>query len=94
VVWGETMADAVRREILEETGLRVELGEMAGLVERILPDEGFHYIIIDYFVTVTGGDLNPGGDALDARWVPIKSIEELPLSPRLLESLKDFGVID
>lgn len=93
VALDETMADAVRREVQEETGLLVDVGDIAGVVERTYPDEGFHYVIVDYFVTVTGGDLRPGADAAEARWVDLQQIEALPLVPRLVEALKDFGIL-
>lgn len=93
VVHGETLAEALRREIREETGLEVEVGEVAGIVERHYPEQGLHYVIIDYFVTVIGGKLRAGEDAEDARWVPLNEIESLDLVPRLVEALRDFGVL-
>lgn len=89
--WGETLVEAVRREVREETGLDVEVGALAGMVERIYPPE-FHYVILDYFATVSGGHLRPGGDVTDARWVPLAEVAALPLADRLLEALRDFGL--
>ena len=87
--WGETMAEAVHREVLEETGLDVVVGRVAGVVERIY--EGFHYVIVDYFVEVVGGTLQAGGDVRDARWVPVAEVEALPLAPGVAQALRDFG---
>jgi ADP-ribose pyrophosphatase YjhB (NUDIX family) len=92
VDWGETLPDALRREVAEETGLEVVPGELAGLVERIHLDEGFHYVILDYHVTVTGGTLRPGSDVTDARWVLPSEVALLELSDGLLEALRDFGL--
>jgi ADP-ribose pyrophosphatase YjhB (NUDIX family) len=92
VEWGEPLSDALRREVVEETGLAVALGELAGLVERIYPDQGFHYVIVDYHVTVTGGTLRPGSDVTDARWVLPSEMASLELSDGLLEALRDFGL--
>lgn len=93
VEWGESLTDALRREILEETGLNIDVESVAGIVERIFPEEGFHYVIVDYFVTVKGGSVRPGEDATDVRWVPLEEIESLPLVPRLIEGLTEFGVL-
>jgi 8-oxo-dGTP diphosphatase len=62
------------------------------MVERIYLDEGFHYVILDYHVTVTGGSLRPGSDVTDARWVLPSEMTRLELSDGLLEALRDFGL--
>lgn len=91
VEWGESLAEAVAREVLEETGLAVAVEGLAGVVERrYLPD--FHYVILDYHVSA-GGEPRPGGDVTDARWVPLAELGALPLADRLLEALGDFGVL-
>jgi len=92
VEWAEVLSEALRREVAEETGLEVAPGGLAGLVERIHPDEGFHYVILDYYVAVTGGTLRPGSDVTDARWVLPSELASLELSDGLLEALRDWGV--
>jgi ADP-ribose pyrophosphatase YjhB (NUDIX family) len=64
---GETLAQAVAREVREETGLVVEVGALACVVERMGDD--FHYVILDYVARVIGGTLSAGDDARDARFV-------------------------
>lgn len=92
VEWGESLAEAVAREVLEETGVEVAVEGLAGVVERrYLPD--FHYVILDYHVTAGGGRPRPGGDVTDARWVPLAELAALPLADRLLEALGGFGVL-
>ena len=93
VEWAEDLAGALRREVAEETGLDVVVGALAGVVERIYPDQGFHYVILDYHVTVTGGTVRAGGDVTDARWVQLPDVPDLSLADGLLGSLRDFGVL-
>src|SRR5947209_17965256 len=49
---GETLIAAVKRETLEETGLRVDTLEVAGVIDRIIPDSTgriqYHYVLVDY----------------------------------------------
>lgn len=91
VEWGETLEEALLREMAEETGLTVQAGALAGIVERRYPPD-FHYVILDYYVTPQGGDLRPGGDVSDARWVPLAALPQLPLSDGLAASLRAFGL--
>ncbi len=69
---GETLADAVRREMREETGLLVDPIEVVHVFESIRPDESggiaFHFVVIDYVCRVVGGELTAADDVLDARW--------------------------
>src|SRR6476646_4223697 len=64
---GETLEAAVARELLEETGLRVEVGPVIEVFDRIMFDEGrrvqYHFVLIDYLCRVTGGRLEHGSDA-------------------------------
>ena len=76
---GETLREAVAREVREETGLAVEPGEMLGVYERVIrDDEGrvrYHYVLIDFLCRAAGGDLKAGSDAADVRWF---TRDELP----------------
>ncbi|MFG1704037.1 NUDIX hydrolase [Nonomuraea sp. M3C6] len=89
---GETDAAGVRREVLEETGLHVEVGRLAGTVDRPGPG-GVTYVIRDYLARVTAGVPEAGDDAADVRWCGMDELVRLPLSEGLLESLTDWGVL-
>ena len=89
---GETDAEALVREMLEETSLTVEVGRLLGRVQRPFLD-GAVIDIRDYAVTVTGGTLRPGDDAADARWVAAADMNSLEITEGLIEALTDWGVL-
>ena len=89
---GETDAEALVREMFEETGLAVEVGRLIGRVQRPGPD-GAVIDISDYAATVTGGTLRPGDDAADARWVEVADLDSLAITEGLIEALTDWGVL-
>ena len=80
---GESIEDALRREIREETGLEVAVGRLLEIFERVERDEAgairFHYVVIDYRCTVTGGELCAGDDALDAAFVDPADLDRYAL---------------
>ncbi|MEV4748250.1 NUDIX domain-containing protein [Streptosporangium sp. NPDC049248] len=89
---GESDPEAVIREVLEETGLTVVPGRLAGTVDRPGPG-GAVYKIRDYLAEVSGGTLSAGDDAADVRWVTRAELPRLPLTPGLLDALVEWSVI-
>jgi ADP-ribose pyrophosphatase YjhB (NUDIX family) len=81
---GETDAEAVIREMREETGLNVRPGALVGTVVR------GRYEIHDYACDVEGGELRPGDDAADARWVDAAAFSTLDLTDGLAETLRTW----
>jgi len=88
---GESLADAVRREVLEETGLEVVVGDLVGILE--VPGDP-HYVILDY-AAAPAGDQEPraGDDAAAVRWVPFAQVRGLECTPRFVETLEAWGVL-
>jgi 8-oxo-dGTP diphosphatase len=89
---GETDAEALVREMREETGLVIDPGQLIGSVRRPARD-GVVFDIRDYAATVTGGTLRPGDDAADARWVDARELQSLPVTAGLVDILTDWGVL-
>jgi ADP-ribose pyrophosphatase YjhB (NUDIX family) len=92
---GETVGEAVVREVKEETGIDVRPVRLITAVDSIVRnDEGrvrFHYIIFEYLCEATGGTLNASSDVQDARWLPLNkfdAIDILPWTRRFIEGVK------
>lgn len=70
---GEKLHDGIRREVLEETGLIVEPGEVLDVFDSIFTDnEGrteYHYVLIDYLCRPISGEAKAGTDVSEVRWV-------------------------
>jgi 8-oxo-dGTP diphosphatase len=81
---GEKLDSAIRREVLEETGLDVEPLSVFEIFERIIPDtEGrseYHYVLIDYLCRVVGGQLRAASDVTQVEWVPQRKLREYRLT--------------
>ena len=89
---GETLADAVVRELREETGLDGRCGELVGWVERIGADH--HFVILDFRVRVDAGTPVAGDDAAEVRWVPRRDPSAWPPTvPGLIDFLDEHGVL-
>jgi 8-oxo-dGTP diphosphatase len=93
---GETAREALVREMAEETGLVVEVGELVGEVLRPGPN-GVTYRIQDFRVTVAVGEAVAGpvagDDAVDVAWVPLQDVAKYRLSAGLLGTLRLWSVI-
>lgn len=87
---GERLTEAVRRELAEETGLDVEVGEPVGVTEVV--DDARHYVIVDLRATVVGGELQAGDDAAEVRWMGRADLETVDTTRGLLEFLDEHGV--
>ena len=89
---GELLAEAVVRELLEETGLEGICEDLVGWAERIGSDH--HYVILDFRVTLLErAEPTAGDDAAEARWVPLHDVAELRLVEGLAEFLHDHGIL-
>ncbi len=75
---GETLADAIRRELAEETGLTVTLLGIAAVAERVFRDPdgriAYHYVLVDFLCDYLRGELTAGSDITAARFVELREL--------------------
>ncbi len=78
VDFGERVEDALTREVMEETGIQIEILGLIDVLDLIGPRNAAtgeasekHYVLIDYLARAIGGTLQAGDDAADARFVPV-----------------------
>ena len=83
---GERLPEAARREAREETGLEVEIFEVATVIDNVVRDEKgrirYHYVIVDYFARPVGGLLQSATDVSDARWFRLDDLAGLDMTEK------------
>ncbi|MFX1243274.1 MAG: NUDIX hydrolase [Promethearchaeota archaeon] len=97
---GEKVETAAEREAYEETGFKVKISKLAGIINKIMYDQHgkieYHYVLINYFVEQMEGDPDQppkaADDALDARFVPFDDLKKYKLTESLIELLKNLKI--
>ena len=81
--WGESVRDAIVREVREETGLEVEIAGLIDVVDAVTRDASGeavrHYVLIDFLAQYVSGTLRAGSDAAEAHWVAYAALDEYVL---------------
>jgi ADP-ribose pyrophosphatase YjhB (NUDIX family) len=76
--WGETVATAAAREVWEETGVRITVGDVVAVVDLIQRDEEdriqYHYTLVDVLARWESGDAHAATDATDVAWVTLDEL--------------------
>lgn len=90
VEFGETLHEALIREMREELGVEINVGELVQLCDHLLPDEGQHWVAPTFICTITSGNptiMEP--DKCDElRWCSLDEAEQLPLSVITQEDIR------
>lgn len=90
---GETTVEAACREVAEETGLKVRIAGVVGLLDRVTRDaEGrvrYHWVLVDYLAVPESTEtLRAGSDAAEVRWVTIDEVDRLPITEGLMDMIR------
>ena len=80
---GETLEEALIREVSEEVGLEVEVMELIAVLDRVFLDEEgrvkYHYVLMDFLCRSIGGTLQASSDVLSSSRVPLEALAEYQL---------------
>ncbi len=89
---GETTREAIEREVAEECGLKIRVGEVAGILDRVVRDgEGrvrYHWVLVDYVAFPESGTLCAASDADEAQWVEVDDVERLETTDGLMDMIR------
>jgi mutator protein MutT len=86
---GETLEASVAREMLEETGLEVEVGPVIEVFDRITRDDHgavrYHFVLVDYLCWPVAGELCASSDVAEARFVDPSELPQYNLTVKANE---------
>jgi len=89
---GEPLTDALRREVLEETGLAVEVGAVIETFDRIHHDTDgrvrYHFVIVDFLCRAPTGEAAAGSDAEEVAWVTAGEIDSYGINAHAAEVIR------
>lgn len=89
---GERLQDAARREVQEECGVQVKIGEVVQAFDLIQRDAAgrvqYHYVIVDFAARYLTGNLHAASDVMDARWVASSELSQYPLAEKTREVIR------
>jgi 8-oxo-dGTP diphosphatase len=91
VDYGERLVDAVKREFLEEYGIRIEVGELLSVDDHILPEENQHWVSPTYLAKHTSGtpEIKEPDKCCAIGWFALDALPE-PLSKITQYNVRDY----
>jgi 8-oxo-dGTP diphosphatase len=94
---GETLQGAARREVREECSIDVEVERVLDAAQNIIRDETgrieYHYVIVDLLARYRDGEVRAQSDAEECRWVELRELAKMQVTPSLIEVLQRAGIL-
>ena len=94
---GETVREAGLREVLEETGIEIEIVGLVDVFDAVRHDaEGrvrTHYTLVDFAARWRSGEARPGDDAMAVRWVPLDEVASLGLWSETVRAIRQAAAL-
>ncbi len=94
---GETLRDCAAREILEETGVTIAVGDCVYVFDLIERDETgkikFHFVVVDFVALYVSGDPKGADDADEARWFDPEEVDGPHVSQNTIKALHSIGYL-
>lgn len=88
----ETVREAARRELAEETGVEADILGLIDVIDSITRDDDgrvrFHYTLVDFAAEWRSGDARPGDDVATTQWTPLAELESLGLWSETLRVIR------
>lgn len=99
---GESLKDTAKRELYEECGVEIEVGDIFDVESFLIRDENdniqFHYIVTYLTANYVSGDIRPGSEELDVCWATKEELQNIDINPvvrdYLLEAFKKVNSMD
>jgi len=81
---GESVQDAMVREVKEEVGFDVEVVKLTDVADTITLDRNgrvqYHFVVVNFLARIVGGELKTATDIMEARWVPVDEVDKVNLT--------------
>lgn len=88
---GETWQEATAREVREECGIEIAVGDHVQVIDIIQRDKAgrvrYHYAVVDFAATYVSGELEAASDITEAHWVAPQDLDRYPMNPQTREVL-------
>jgi mutator protein MutT len=89
---GESLQEAIMREVREEVGLEVHVRDLVVALDRVIPDQDgrieYHYILLDFLCECNSGEPSPASDVLACAFVPIHTLPQYDLTRGTAEAVR------